>query len=206
MEYKTIKDNYLDTIGNLTLSGNNGALGNKSFIEKRNMNTDGKEQGYRFSRLWLNRDLKELDSWGIKQIEDRSERIAQRFLEVWPIPVIDLIETDDEVNIFDADEPKNKRLEYATFFGNRISENQITKLYIEIFKQLLVRYPQAFYGTELGKQIQLSMDKKTLRQPVLVADNYFIESNMDSNTKFQRIKQILTELDLENELFIKYAA
>ncbi len=31
-EYDLIKETYLNTIGNLTLSGNNGKLGNKSFL------------------------------------------------------------------------------------------------------------------------------------------------------------------------------
>jgi hypothetical protein len=34
-EYNLIKENYLNTIGNLTLSGNNGKLGNKSFEDKQ---------------------------------------------------------------------------------------------------------------------------------------------------------------------------
>lgn len=59
-EYNLIKEKYLNTIGNLTLSGNNGKLGNKTFLEKQLMNIEGKEQGYKFSRLWLNRDLKEI--------------------------------------------------------------------------------------------------------------------------------------------------
>jgi hypothetical protein len=34
-EYTFIHDTYLNSIGNLTLSGNNGKLGNKTFIEKK---------------------------------------------------------------------------------------------------------------------------------------------------------------------------
>jgi len=41
-EYSFIEKNYTHIIGNITLSGNNGKLGNKSFIEKRDMNVDGK--------------------------------------------------------------------------------------------------------------------------------------------------------------------
>jgi hypothetical protein len=36
-DYNYIKENYLNSIGNLTLSGNNGKLGNKSFIDKRDL-------------------------------------------------------------------------------------------------------------------------------------------------------------------------
>lgn len=72
-EYNFIKENYLNTIGNLTLSGNNGKLGNKPFVEKRDMNIDQKEQGYKFSRLWLNRDLKDNNYWNKEEIQKRAE-------------------------------------------------------------------------------------------------------------------------------------
>ncbi|RYD98039.1 MAG: DUF262 domain-containing protein, partial [Sphingobacteriales bacterium] len=57
-QYFVFKEKYLNTIANLTLSGNNGALGNKSFRQKKEMNVDGNEQGYIYSRLWLNSYLK----------------------------------------------------------------------------------------------------------------------------------------------------
>lgn len=41
-DYNLLKNNYLNTIANLTLSGNNGKLGNKTFKEKRDL----KEAGY----------------------------------------------------------------------------------------------------------------------------------------------------------------
>ena len=53
-EYYAFKEKHLNTIGNLTLSGNNGALSNKSFADKKLMNIDGNEQGYQYSRVWLN--------------------------------------------------------------------------------------------------------------------------------------------------------
>jgi hypothetical protein len=48
-EYKFIYGTYLHSIGNLTLSGNNGKLGNKPFIEKRDL----ENAGYKDRRLWL---------------------------------------------------------------------------------------------------------------------------------------------------------
>ena len=57
-DYFQFKEKYANTIANLTLSGNNGALSNKSFKEKKAMNRQGAEQGYNYSRLWLNAYLK----------------------------------------------------------------------------------------------------------------------------------------------------
>lgn len=206
-EYAVLGEKYLNTIGNLTLSGNNGRLGNKLFIDKRDMNEDGGEQGYRFSRLWLNRDLQALDGWGVKQVEARADRIAKRFLEVWPAPAVEVVaETNgDEINIFDAEEPRFKRLEYAVFLGARLNVTQVAKLYVEVLEQLLVLQPEAFQGTKLGERIQLTSEPDTLRQAVRVAEGYFVEGNIDSSNKFERMKLALSELGMEEELYIKFA-
>jgi len=206
-DYVAMGEHYLNTIGNLTLSGNNGRLGNKTFAQKRDMNESGGEQGYRFSRLWLNRDLQTLDHWNVAQVEARAERIALRFLEVWPAPSVDVLVGPDseEVNIFDAEEPKFKKLEYAVFLGNRLWVTQVSRLYVEVIQHLLSQQPDAFHGTKLGDRIQLTADAASLRQSVQVGDGYFVEGNIDSTTKFERMKFTLTELSLEDELSIKFA-
>ena len=206
-EYDLLGEQYLNTVGNLTLSGNNGPLGNKTFADKRNMNENGGEQGYRFSRLWLNRDLQALERWGVDQVEARAERIAKRFLEVWPAPSVSIMADaeGDEVNIFDAEEPRYRRLEYAVFFGSRLQVTQVSKLYGDIFEKLLVLQPEAFHGTKLGERVQLTSFPDTLRQAVPVGDGYFIEGNIDSTGKFARLKMALSELGMEEELFVKFA-
>ena len=206
-DFAAMGEQHLNTIGNLTLSGNNGRLGNKTFAEKRDMNHDGGEQGYRFSRLWLNRDLQTLDHWNVAQVEARAERIALRFLEVWPAPSVDVLAGPDveEVNIFEAEEPKFKKLEYAVFLGNRLWVTQVSRLYVEVIQQLLLEQPDAFHGTKLGDRIQLTSDPASLRQSVQVGEGYFVEANIDSTSKFERMKFILAELGLEDELYIKFA-
>lgn len=206
-EYDTLRDKYLNTIGNLTLSGNNGKLGNKLFAEKKVMNDGGGEQGYIYSRLWLNRDLQQCERWGVTEVEERANRIAERFLKVWPAPAIEIAVTTDseEVNIFDAEEPRHKRLDHAVFLGTRLQVTQVTKLYTEVFKQLIELQPEAFHETKLGERIQLSAAPNTLRQALQISDSYYIEGNIDSTVKFDRLKAALTDLGLEDDLLIKYS-
>ena len=207
-EYNFIKENYLNTIGNLTLSGNNGKLSNKPFLEKKGMNVEGKEQGYKFSRLWLNRDLIEKIKWDKVEIEDRANRIAERFMKIWEIPDIKIeIETiNDEINIFDAEDPKHKKLEYAIFFNQKLEVTQVAKLYIEVFRQLFDLQPETFFTSEIGDRLSLTKTPETsgLRQVVPISDTYFIEANIDNMGKFDRIKQALTIFGFEDELSIKY--
>lgn len=207
-EYNFIKENYLNTIGNLTLSGNNGKLGNKYFTEKREMNIEGKEQGYRFSRLWLNRDLKDKSTWNSAEIEKRTETMADRFSKIWEFPDIQIeIETaNDEVNIFDAEDPKHKKLDYAVFFDQKLEITQVAKLYIEVLKQLFDLQPETFFTSKIGQRISLTKKPKEdgLRQAVPLNDTYFIEANIDNIGKFDRIKEALTIFGFEDELVIKY--
>ena len=208
-EYNLIKENYLNTIGNLTLSGNNGKLSNKSFHDKVKMNVDGKEQGYIFSRLWLNRELKEKEKWGKLEIEERASLISERFIEVWDIPDIkvELELSSNEVNIFDAEDPRYKKLEYAIFFDQKLEFTQVAKLYIEVFKQLFDLQPETFFTSDIGDRLSLTKTPEIsgLRQSVQISETYFIEANIDNVGKFDRIKQALTVFGFEDELLIKYA-
>ncbi len=204
-DYNFIKENYLNTIGNLTLSGNNGKLGNKQFIDKRDL----EGAGYKDSRLWLNKYLSILDKWDKTELERRFDLIAERVLKIWDIPNISFEEITDssEINIFDAEDPKHKKLEYAIFFDQKIEVNQVAKMYVEVFKKLFDLQPETFFTTELGTRIGLTKQptEGNPRQAIAINDTYFIEGNIDNVGKFDRIKQALTIFDFEDELMIKYA-
>ncbi len=204
-DYNFIKENYINTIGNLTLSGNNGKLGNKSFIDKRDL----ADAGYKDSRLWLNKYLSILDKWDKAEIERRFDLIAERVLKIWDIPNITIEEqTDgDEVSIFDAEDPKFRKLEYAVFFDQKLEVTQVAKLYLEVFKQLFELQPETFFTTELGAKIGLTKNptEGNPRQAVPINDTYFIEGNIDNISKFEKIKLALTIFNFEDELTIKYA-
>ncbi len=204
-EFNFIKENYINTIGNLTLSGNNGKLSNKSFIDKRDL----EGAGYKDSRLWLNKYLTILEKWDKAEIERRFDLIAERVLKIWEIPNIVIEDKADtnEVNIFDAEDPKHKKLEYAVFFDQKIEVTQVAKLYVEVFRQLFELQPETFFTTELGTKIGLTKQptEGNPRQPIPINDTYFIEGNIDNIGKFDKIKQALTIFDFEDELMIKYA-
>ncbi len=204
-EYKLVKENYLNTIGNLTLSGNNGKLGNKSFLFKRDLET----AGYKDSRLWLNKYLSNTDKWDKTEIEKRFDLLSERFLNIWKYPDIELVERDEnnEVNIFEAEDPKFKKLEYAIFFDQKLEITQVAKLYLEVFKQLFDIQPETFFTTDLAEKITLTKNPKegNPRQALPINDTYFIEGNIDNVSKFEKIKHALTIFDSEDELTIKYA-
>ena len=54
--------------------------------------------------------------------------------------------------------------------------------------------------------LKISRDVSNFRAPQELVNGLFIESNIDSNTKFNTLKRLLTIFDLEDELYIKYAS
>lgn len=82
--FEAIHEKYLHTIGNLTLTGYNAKYSNKSFQEKRYM-----EKGFKQSSLKLNQNLKDLESFGEKEIEKRASDLADWALEIWTYPKLD---------------------------------------------------------------------------------------------------------------------
>ncbi|WRC15934.1 DUF262 and DUF1524 domain-containing protein [Helicobacter pylori] len=82
--FKAIHEKYLHTIGNLTLTGYNQEYSNKSFQEKRDM-----EKGFKQSPLKLNQSLKDLESFGEKEIEKRANDLADWALKIWTYPKLE---------------------------------------------------------------------------------------------------------------------
>ncbi|MBA3633630.1 MAG: DUF262 domain-containing protein [Acidobacteria bacterium] len=207
-QYNLIKEKYLNTVANLTLSGNNGKLSNKFFTDKRDLNIDGKEQGYKFSRLWLNKHLATLNKWDIEEIEKRFELIGERFLKIWTFPSILLAETTnetEEINIFDAEDPTYKKLEYAIFFNQKLDVKTVSDLYATVMISLFELNPEAFFTEEVERKLTLTKHAEDCREVIELNDTYFIEKHMSSKDKFDRLKVLLNAMDLEDELLIKYS-
>ncbi len=208
-DYNLFEGKYIHTIGNLTLSGNNGALGNRTFREKKNMNKNNGEQGYAFSRLWLNRGLKEIDKWDISNYKKRTESLVARFLQIWQIPQMPETEDLDEINInsIDSDSVSNKSIEYATFFGEKFTgdKGQISgiQLYNHILRKLLDLSSEEELIRKFGDILRLKKNRDEYhRMPLNSA--YYYHTNLSSRQIFSNLKRILEELGLSDELHIKF--
>lgn len=79
--FQETHETYLHTLGNLTLTGYNPELSNRSFSEKQDM-----EGGFGDSPLRLNRSLAEAEVWNEYTIRERSEELAEKALQIWIYP------------------------------------------------------------------------------------------------------------------------
>jgi uncharacterized protein with ParB-like and HNH nuclease domain len=206
---KEMQDKYLNTIANLTLSGNNGSLGNKLFSDKKTLNTDGKQQGYIYSRLWLNEFLKDINDWNVENIKRRYSLLLDRFLNIWKYPEVDLdeeeTENDEDYNIYNAPDPRNKKLDYFIFKDEKVITDEVAKMYYHVIKTLFDENPSAFTHPDLKTALGLSTNPEDLRTPYKINSSYYIEANIDNNSKFKRLKTLLTKFNYEDDLLINFS-
>lgn len=80
---KSIQETHVHKLGNLTISGFNSALSNKSFKDKRDRkDAQGRSVGYK-NGLKLNADLAEADSWSVEKIEARSDVLVGQVMAMF---------------------------------------------------------------------------------------------------------------------------
>ena len=77
-----IHSTWLHRLANLTLSGYNPNLSNKTFAEKR----DAAEGGYKASGLKMNQRIAQKETWGLAELEERNRELVVLALKIWPFP------------------------------------------------------------------------------------------------------------------------
>lgn len=82
---KEYQSTYAHTFGNLTITGYNSTLGNRSFAEKKERkDSNGNYVGYR-NGLNLNADVVSEDKWTIQTIEKRTESMVNKIMDMFKI-------------------------------------------------------------------------------------------------------------------------
>lgn len=74
--FEDVHEKYLHVIGNLTLTGYNSELSNESF--------ETKKKYYIKSNFELNKDLVTYSTWNEQAINERTEKLYEKFILAWP--------------------------------------------------------------------------------------------------------------------------
>lgn len=80
-DWQEVHSLYLHSLGNLTITGYNAEMSNKSFGEKVNG-----ESGFKHSHLKLNESIAQCDVWNKKAIQRRTNILTDIILKIWKYP------------------------------------------------------------------------------------------------------------------------
>lgn len=193
-----IHETWLHRLANLTLTGYNPSLGNKTFVEKR----DTKEGGYKSSGLRMNQKIAAKQTWGLAELKERNDEMLELAMEIWKYPITnftpsrkayDSCTLDDET--FDLTGRGIARYSYLTI-------EQTVKNWTDMFEDLV----KFFYQKDKSVLISLAYKKKEdtvlavyvrnnksdLRSALKIDKNLYIEKNTSTAVKISILRRIFT--------------
>lgn len=205
-------EKYVHTLGNLTLTGYNSELSDKSFKDKKELiRTNSKF-------VYLNSDIIDKDYWGEDTIRARAERLSNKLLSESKLP--------DEFKKAKRDNASgrhtlNENLDY-TFLKPKnfvlLGESRdvksaadmlvdICEILYQLDSDLLLSYAKRNYIPENSKLILFSLNcEKMVRGKEIANTGIYVETNDNFNGIIRKIKKILDIYALSYDDFVFYAA
>ncbi|MFP6315370.1 DUF262 domain-containing protein [Helicobacter pylori] len=204
-DYFTFEQDYLNNFGNLTLSGQNQRLGNKSYEAKIAL----MEQ---YSSLHLNDYfINNTHSWGIEEVKARSEYLADQFCQVELFKDLPKEYRTREINKTLDDDLTNHNLQSVKLpNGQRCMARNAKELARTVIDYLLENAREAFesYTDEEPRYICWDKAKAQLRDrdgtlvvPFEKYGFYFV-SNASYQTVGSNLRELILGCDLNPRDFI----
>lgn len=189
-----VKEQYGDTLGNLTLTKYNQEMSNKPYSEKREF--------YNESNVSLTREVAEMyDQWGKEAITDRTEELTKELIQIFPMPVIK--EGGEEViveyTIDQTTDVTGKRPVQIT-----ISENEYP---VKTWRQMLVTFLNDIWNKDSLNYERIKEDYRLSRMifrphvsPAKLENGTMIETNFSANIILAIIAKICEICDITDQV------
>lgn len=130
---------YVHTLGNLSVTGYNSELYNKSFLEKKKIISDNSKA------VILNIDVLDKESWTIADIQARARRLSSIVMKRYKIDKVedDTIEFDyiETITLDNYDEVTGKKLVSFRLFGETYRQRRYALMLLDVIKILDKKLP-----------------------------------------------------------------
>lgn len=191
-----IHETWLHRLANLTLTGYNPTLSNKTFIEKR----DSETGGYRVSGLKMNQKISMLDSWGLKELEERNTDMLNQAMKIWFFPETNYVPPVKEYDSCTLDDENYDLTGRDIAKYNYLSIEQPATSWADMFEHV-VKY---LHQKDKSVLVTLAYDKNEnkdlvsyvsnreadLRNPLKIDESLYIEKNTSTAMKMSILRRL----------------
>ena len=200
--WEEIHNKYLNTLGNITLTGYNTRMSNRPFLEKRDM-----EKGFKDSKLSLNKHLWNLNNWNENTITERANILKKTALKIWEYPITDYISQERDYNQFNLSEDYNftgEKMKSFSLMGQEYSVKSWKEFYSVLSQNLYDLDPDIFTNFlndehfAHGKKL-ISENEDYLRSPIKIAENIYLESSLSAESIVSNIRLMLRKYDIDED-------
>ena len=210
-DWNIVHSTYLHTLGNLTLTGYNSELSDKSFVEKKALLEKANTK-----IVVLNKDVLNSDTWNENTIVKRANRIANLLVNVFNIeePEISISFKDESYETYTLDnthdatglKPNTYSLEGEIVFVDDFKDMMdsiLLKLYNRdsSIMERIAKNNEQFVSW--SKKVFISCDNSLFRYYDQLSDTgIYYDTNLSAPHKLSIIKALLNEYDIDLEDFV----
>lgn len=214
-DWALVRERYLHTLGNLTLTGYNSELGDLPFAEKLDMLSD---KNTHVTVLYS--DVKDKTEWNAQTIEARSERLSKTVLKLFPIelPTTKIDFSDPRYQLYTVADPHNatyKWVNYYELLGERVNVDSFAlmvrsvagKLY-DLNSSIIDRMARNLEVFPAWQNPVFAYDKDVIRNAVKLKNDsdIYISTGYSAYDCICFIKALLKKYDLNLEEDFVYSA
>ncbi|NNJ33365.1 DUF4268 domain-containing protein, partial [Lacrimispora defluvii] len=192
-DYEQIHEEWLHRIANLTLTAYNSKYSNSPFADKKDMKNGFKESGIR-----MNTFIAQNDKWTLAELEERSEYLMRRALEIWASPITDFKPEEKQLDSYTLDDDMNLSGRIIARFSYKNTEQPVTSwidMYERIMKILHAEDKSVLsklaYTTDDNIDLSqyVSSKKTDLRGAIEIEDGIYSEKNTSTWMKLSLLRR-----------------
>lgn len=204
--YSSVYEQYLHTLGNLTITGHNSELGTKSFAEKKRIIRDNSKANI------LNKSVLSADSWNEKSILKRAESLADILVHEFAYIELHSDNSEDTELSFNV----NSEIDFANtkpsefvFVGEHTKVNSWADLLaktmstaFDLDSDTIDDLAKTNYSIPNATRIYISNDERKFRKPKQIDNSgIYYEANLSANNIISFIKDLLEKMQLDVDDF-----
>lgn len=178
---------YLDTLGNLTLTGYNPELSNKPFSEKSIIYSD--------SHIELNKYFSGIEHWDQFAIARRASYLSELLLECYPYFGV------EEPHI-DLEDMTGKKPIQLVFFGEEYSVAAWVDVLNKTLELCAYLVPEKLPVLEAAYPSFIGRSLESFRRPKELDGGYYYETNLSANSIYRFCKQVIGTIDITDNQWI----
>lgn len=191
-----IHEIWLHRLANLTLTGYNPSLSNKSFREKR----DVAQGGYRSSGLRMNQKIALKDAWGLPELEERNREMVAQALRIWPCPHTNFKPAEKEFNSCTLDDEDVDLTGQEIVKYSLLNVEQPVTSWTDMFEHVVKFLHQKdksilsalAYSTSASIDLAeyVSSTESELRSALKIDDHIYMEKNTSTAYKLSILRRL----------------
>ena len=197
-----IHSTWLHRLANLTLTGYNPNLSNKTFAEKR----DAAEGGYKASGLKMNQKIARKETWGLAELEERNHELVALALKIWPFPQSGFVPATKDFDFCTLDD------EDIDLTGRSIAKYSLqnveqpvsswSSMFEQVVKFLHEKDKSVLFGLvhapdeDFALSAILSGTEDGMRVPLKIDDGIYVEKNTSTAYKISLLRRLFARYEM----------